>query len=542
MNNRYHTELYNLKVTKSFDWDIQMMIFDAAKRIEVAFLEQWVEIIGRCPGNYYKNLSDELKNSIKGRYKASKNDKVIEYREKNSEYPESVPLHLIRLIVTFGDIPKLINCMNVDEKKEISDAFHINDIDMFSSIISHLMTVRNRCAHAHDGVEDSGYLCTEKFKESKKVALHELESEIDIDLSSLFGTLTVLNYMLFHIPQKYSMSTPEKWKHRLVEHLDECPSPFNLSYMGFPDDWKSHPFWKEPSEKSAPEIISAHHNSRYAKVSLNSPSTAEDDGDFRLDQKQSRELMIRAQYLSAAFRKEGWAERMDNCDEAAINSVLKSIIGPEDQGPGFPLKWVNLATALAGKENGDLVTALNDYNVRRIFNDATMMDVPKGASDEKIFDMTKRWMILDQERRDSGFHDSVVMGSYLTRRGGPLVIAEAIEFLPGDPEATDTSWMRWPHIVKRICLNALCQKCGNDGFTIEESNNEVSKIEFLLDRSKVEFKNMIEEEFGLRDPSVVGSGLYTTPFILPLLTNSKMERLVLSEVENNGAGGIPPCM
>ena len=110
---------------------------------------------------------------------------------------------------------------------------------------------------------------------------------------------------------------------------------------------------------------------------------------------------------------------------------------------------------------------------------------------------------------------------------------EAIEFLPGDPESTEVSWTRWPHIAKRICLNALCHKCGNDGFAIKESNNEVSKIEFLLDRSKVEFKNMIEEEFGLRDPSVVGSGPYTTPFILPLLTNSKMERLVLSEVENN---------
>ena len=82
MNNRYHTELYNLKVTKSFDWDIQMMIFDAAKRIEVAFLELWIEIIGRRPGNYYANLSNELKSSIKGRYKASKNDKVIEYRGK----------------------------------------------------------------------------------------------------------------------------------------------------------------------------------------------------------------------------------------------------------------------------------------------------------------------------------------------------------------------------------------------------------------------------------------------------------------------------
>ena len=534
MNNRYHTELYNLKITKSFDWDIQMMIFDAAKRIEVAFLEQWVEIIGRRPENYYENLSSEFKSSIKGRYKASKNDKVIEYREKNSECHEFVPLHFIRLILTFGDIPKLINCMNVDEKKEILDAFHIDDIDMFSSIISHLIIVRNRCAHAHDGVEDSGYLCTEKFKNSNKVTIHELGTGIDIDLCSLFGTLTVLNYMLFHTPQKFSMSTPEKWKHRLVEHLDECPSPFNLSDMGFPDDWKLHPFWKEPSEKSEPEIVSAHHNSRHARVSLYSPSTSEDDGEFRLDQKQSMELMIRAQCLSAAFRKEGWAARMDNCDFAAINSVFKSIIGFEDEGLGFPLEWVNLATALAGKENGDLVTALNDYNVRRIFNDATMMDVPKGASDEKIFDMTKRWMILDQERRDSGFHDSVVMRSYLTRRGGPIATVKTITFLPGDPVATEAFWMCWPHIVKRICLNALCQKCGKDGLTIEESNNEVSKIEFLLDRSKVEFKNMIEEEFGLRDPNVVGSGPYTTPFILPLLTNSEMEKLVLSEVDNNG--------
>ena len=420
-------------------------------------------------------------------------------------------------------------------------------------VFPHLQKVRNKCSHNQNQsrIPELAF-CLRKFAGPSKITIIDEEESSSLNLNkNLFGTMTLLRHMLSRVPHDTIYQAVREWRSKLTVQLNMMPTEV-LTEMGFHAGWKDLRAWRRSKRKTIKGIGMIHSTNFQALVDMY-------EG---LDAGQKDVVDTRTQLISKKLVEEGWDTadgRMDNYEWTARACVMRSVLGFEDQGHGFPKHELERANALANgsESDDDLLNALNDFYAEKVFNDSVWVYIPKGATDDFILEKIDRWMRFDKKRRDSGFHESLLMSADMLRIGGPIIILKDIfpsfsapsiqdvidekihdfggeleNFLPflhnREAEYLDKipEWLRSKRSSEsvnklfNVCRHALMTKIGENGIMrVQYSRLTPWPQEIIVDLNKANatFKEEVEDGYKFRDPIDVGRRPYDAPFHYPFM-------------------------
>lgn len=468
------------------------------------------------------------------------------------------PLAMVPKIVYFSEMKKLFAGLSLKEQDEISGMFKIKREDM-PKVIDHFHKIRNSRSHDQGQFRNPrSTFCLEKFIGPSKIDILHKGKTDSLNLNKrLFGSITLLGHMLSELPYENTFQLSGEWRHKMVEQLIDLP-PVVLGDMGFKENWKDHRIWQQAKVKSIQGIGAMHSidlgplRELYEKLNLN----------------QKHEIDMRTKLISNKLIEKGYNTSgggMDNYEWTARACVMRSVLGFEDEGYGFPNHELDRARAMAnGSEDKDeLLNVLNDHYAGKVFNDSVWVYIPKGASDRVIIEKIDRWMRFDKKRRDSDFHKSFLLMAVFSRMGGPKIfitniypayspgffsdiVDDQIHDFKGTPsgllpflqnrsmsyEDKMPEWLKKKNIGENmhksfdICRNALMTKIGEKGIieiTYSQFAPWPSHMIVNLDKANSDFKKEIEEGYKFRDPEAVGCNPYYVPFVYPFMLEKDME-------------------
>lgn len=229
----------------AFDRRLRMIVMDAIERIEVAVRTQLTYFCSQLDGPFgyvsesalpkltSKEYADWLC-SIAREEEHSKESFVAHFRERYGDHHRHLPLWMAVEVLTFGGMLTLFKGVAPSTKRVVSEQYGIAD-EVLLSWLRSLNAVRNICAH-HGRLwnRELGYKPLLPSP-NKHPDWHE---PVAVGNNRVFVILTICRYMLRIIaPQS-------QWSARLSSLLAEYPEVPATS-MGFPDDWRSCPIWKE---------------------------------------------------------------------------------------------------------------------------------------------------------------------------------------------------------------------------------------------------------------------------------------------------------
>lgn len=218
---------------------------DAIERVEVSVKTQLIYALANKtqafgytdPANFPNLIGDAHKRLIdKITFEKDKSQEIFveHYQTKYGAGP--LPIWMVCEIVSFGCMLTMYKGVKNEIKKDIAVHYKISD-EVFSSWLQTINVIRNICAH-HGRLWNRGL----RFKPfiPKKQKYPDWHVPIVIPQDRIFGILTILRYLLKNIaPQS-------NWESRLFDLLDEYPEIYRPD-MGFPNNWKESPLWKNSS-------------------------------------------------------------------------------------------------------------------------------------------------------------------------------------------------------------------------------------------------------------------------------------------------------
>ena len=558
---------------------IKSLMRDGLDFYEQAFGSKFVEIVTerskgagvKCDPKVLRDysLGEECDKFLKKRLRSEKNAREDYYeaypdcRPKSDEDKTQMPpLEMVPSLINISGLKLLFEGLSDLERNEISDMFGIKSEEMIE-IFPHLQEIRNKCSHnqGQSRIPELAF-CLRKFAGPSDVTIINKGKIESLDLNnSLFGSITLLRHMLSKVPYSNIYHMAREWKPKLIHQLSMMPQKV-LVEMGFPSGWMDLPTWQRSKRKTIKRIGVTHSSNFQILVDIYE----------RMDADQKKEVDRRTKLISKKLVEEGWDtanSRMDNYKWTARACVMRSVLGFEDQGHGFPEHELERANAMANgsEDDDDLLNALNDFYAEKIFNDSVWTYIPKGASDETILKKIDRWMRFDQKRRESGFHESLLMSGDFVRIGGPAVILKDIfpsfsapffldimdekvhefegevenflsflhnredDYLDQIPEwiRSKTKSIESVHKLFNVCRNALMTKIGENGIIhVTYSNLTLWPEEICIDLDRVNpaFKVEVEDGYKFRDPMSVGRRPYDAPFHYPFMLEKDVAEIL----------------
>ncbi len=225
-----------------FDRKLSQLLFNALEKIEIALrtqiIHQWamtngshwhtVQALYRDPvkfDNQIKSLQNEIDRS---------HETFIEHYQNTYTNPSEPPSWMSLEVSSFGLLSQIFsNLKKGDEKKAVALHFGLNDITILENWMHCFSNIRNICAH-------HGRLWNRRFTAHIKVPSNPqylFISNKRVYPYKLYAAICCIQYML------NSIVPANGFKINLVELMKNCPLAQEKE-MGFPNDWKTEPFWK----------------------------------------------------------------------------------------------------------------------------------------------------------------------------------------------------------------------------------------------------------------------------------------------------------
>ena len=573
---------YEVEKAKEISERLSGLMRDGLDRYEKAFKSKFVEIVRARSGtaetellplnsrNYSlgKKCNEFLKRQLK-----EKRGVREEYYEKvpksrpalpnvDEDGTHMPPLGMVPALVYVSGLKTLFSGLNISEKREMSSMFGIDSEDMIK-IFDHFHKIRNSCSHDRSQYQHSEFsFCLEKFSGPSEIKTsYRGKTEILNLKNNLFGTMTLLGHMLSNLPHENMYLSAGEWKYNMTEQLNMMQQEV-LTYMGFSGEWSSHRIWRKSQKKSLKKIGVMYGLDFQILENLYND----------LDSDTREQIDSRTNYICNKQIEKGLDtgdDLMDNFEWTARACVMKSVLGFQDDGCGIPRKYLNLAVALAdGRKGADnLLNALNDFHVEKMYNDSFLMCISKGVSDKVILEKIERWMRFDKKRRDSDFHKSFLMQSKIIRKGGPIITIKDIDPVSNSPflmNMAEESFHKFDvqpnnffqsmdamlanHVdqvpewfimlaseghqykVLDVHRRALMNRIGESGIKKVIYNDYYENLSMWpqeiiidLDQANPKFKAEIEDEYKLRDPKKVDCDPYEAIFHYPFMLEDDIE-------------------
>ena len=222
-----------------FDRELRLLVLDAIERIEVSFRTQFAYFMAHNHGThsyldaslaredkYWNNNLESLKREI------SQSDELfIQHYQNKYTTPSLPPIWSVCEIMSFGLLSRWFkNLRPMTTRKAISAKYEI-DNKVLESIMHHLTSVRNICAH-HSRLWNCKFTITLKLPKKPTRLVNNFNSS---QPRRFYNTLVILAWFLGIV------SPASSWEKRLITLLDSYPN--NLSKMGFPSNYKKYPIW-----------------------------------------------------------------------------------------------------------------------------------------------------------------------------------------------------------------------------------------------------------------------------------------------------------
>jgi abortive infection bacteriophage resistance protein len=239
---RQETTLGEVWHRYTFDRQLRLLVLDAIERVEVAVRTSLTYhhshsfgAFGYTAEIYLPNLSKNDFTFLQGKLKTatmqSREAFVGHFKSKYGDTHSVLPLWMLAEIMPFGAMLTFYRGSERKIKKMVSSEFGVA-FGVLESWLGSLNVIRNICAH-------HGRLWNRAFGVKPLIPEKDLQwhSPVEIRNDRVFGTLTILKYML-------SYTAPQsKWDKRLMALLGKYPEIPTLQ-MGFPENWKECAIWK----------------------------------------------------------------------------------------------------------------------------------------------------------------------------------------------------------------------------------------------------------------------------------------------------------
>jgi abortive infection bacteriophage resistance protein len=219
-----------------FDRELRLLVSDALERIEVAFRTSLSNVMSIKYGplwyqneklfkrqDYYKGFWKDFVRQLD-----QSQETFIRHYYSHYDFPDYPPSWMIIECLSFGLISKLFhNLADRSVRKQIGDVFG-QFSETMKSWMQCLTYVRNLCAH-------HARLWNRTFVIQPVNVPRHLEKK---NQGSFYAQAYIISKLLDKI------APGNHWKARLYQ-LFEKYSAVSISKLGFLDDWKNDPFWKE---------------------------------------------------------------------------------------------------------------------------------------------------------------------------------------------------------------------------------------------------------------------------------------------------------
>jgi len=234
----------------TFDRRLRLIVMDAIERVEVSIRTQLICILAHESGAFgyikreilpnlndddYSRWIDETKKEVN----RSHEQFVEHFIKKYGDNHDLLPLWMAGEIMSFGCVLTMYKGMANGFKKAIAIYYGIPD-EVLTSWLQTINVIRNICAH-HSRLWNRELGVKPYIPRMNKYP--QWHEPILIPQNRIFGVLTILRYLLRIIaPQS-------QWEARLFTLLNEYPEISRWS-MGFPDNWRDSPLWKQKQQTS----------------------------------------------------------------------------------------------------------------------------------------------------------------------------------------------------------------------------------------------------------------------------------------------------
>ncbi len=226
-----------------FDRQLRLMVMDAIERIEIAIRTQIVNRhvlmygpLGYLDRSTLPRISVEehrvLLGKVRTEAKSSREEFVRHYFNKYT-MEHDLPLWIACELMTFGNMLALFMGLQTRIKKDVAKHYGL-PLPVLISWLKTLNQVRNICAH-HARLWNRVYGVKAVIPDASTYSDWHVPVAVTGDRT--FGVLTVLYYLLKQVaPQSH-------WRERLSDLFEKHPG-VPMRFMGFPENWKDCPIWR----------------------------------------------------------------------------------------------------------------------------------------------------------------------------------------------------------------------------------------------------------------------------------------------------------
>ncbi|MFN9809149.1 MAG: Abi family protein [Deltaproteobacteria bacterium] len=224
-----------------FDRELRLLVLDAIERVEVSVRTQWAHELAMAHGPHAHLDLSLASNQARWTVNLDALEKEVDRSEETfiqhlrATYVERLPpIWAVSEVMSLGLLSRWYSNLGPFRlRRAIAQVFRLDD-GVLRSVLHHLTTVRNVCAH-------HGRLWNREFRVRPMRPKHpaQLAASWSRNEQRLHNTLAVLSYFLDVI------SPDHGWRARVIALIHGHAT--DTVAMGFPTGWRSLPLWKETS-------------------------------------------------------------------------------------------------------------------------------------------------------------------------------------------------------------------------------------------------------------------------------------------------------
>lgn len=233
-----------------FDRELRLLVLDAIERIEVSFRTQWAYHISRRYGAHGYLINKKSVRSHEGRFKKciadlkeeiQRSDEVFIKHYRDSYDEELPPAWVSCEVMSLGLLSRFYSNLRSYQVRRAISATYQFDEGFLEGFMEHLTYIRNVCAH-HARLWNRHLTKKMPRPKGKPPGLQDNIYVDDANKSEhrIYNTMVVIQHILTVVSPDSSWATRFE---KLIQQYD-----IEVKRMGFPEDWKSLPIWREALE------------------------------------------------------------------------------------------------------------------------------------------------------------------------------------------------------------------------------------------------------------------------------------------------------
>ena len=247
VDNTSATELRPFKTDATFDTAVERHNFDTRLRTLLLEAFNYIEVSVRTQWTYHLSYShgggqhSHLNSTL---FSENHGDNLVHLHKDYQKHGKDLhsyefincPTWAIAEVMSLGQLYRWYTDTDLKVRKLVADHYHLHR-RVFGSLLRHLITVRNFCAH-HELLWDREFIT--KFRLPNQMGDFKEPATFfnETAAGKLYNTLVMVAYLTRVITNK------TEWPRNLVTLLNEFPN-IPQDRMGFIANWQDLAIWKE---------------------------------------------------------------------------------------------------------------------------------------------------------------------------------------------------------------------------------------------------------------------------------------------------------